>query len=579
MAKKGQVQLQVEVANDDDWAKLLEREGLIFVDVYTEWCGPCSAMAGNLKKIKLEVGGDNLHLAVAKCNNITDLARFSSKSEPTWMFISGGKLVNLVFGINSPSLQRLLLEELKNEQAVREGTLHREGVDITTLSPQEQAEIDLKNEKKKRKEEKENAAKIKARAERLQVITDAVAQIPQQRFGFFFIHPYAHDRMDLVKDTIWTVHKQANSEKIDLTTINLDDLLYYSDYRFPPEVLEQAATAKCTAYVVKNDDPDVDMDEELAQLVYGESKVPPGDPDSLGDRLLTPYTPPELTADQKMDQMQKAASAVKAETVPEEQQEEQPQQTEPAAPEEKEQVMMEGIWIPSNERTRHMAMYLFFPAMASAHVPPEPEPEPPHIAVVYDTWKQNDILCAMEDYPNEVMHLGFFTDEDPDVATLICKTPAAYARRRADHSNILDILGDKLVLQLSKKRKDVVERFVELGPTYMSPDFVTGAEECKKFFPDGYDCKDSDQNEKKVKSKSSKKKKKTTLPATDETAVSIIEEGEIDSAVAGEDEDLGDEDGGEEGDDVDEEDGGDDEEEGCRDVDKATSPICPSSLC
>nr|XP_022918972.1 uncharacterized protein LOC111427860 isoform X2 [Onthophagus taurus] len=479
MAKKGQVQLQVEVANDDDWAKLLEREGLIFVDVYTEWCGPCSAMAGNLKKIKLEVGGDNLHLAVAKCNNITDLARFSSKSEPTWMFISGGKLVNLVFGINSPSLQRLLLEELKNEQAVREGTLHREGVDITTLSPQEQAEIDLKNEKKKRKEEKENAAKIKARAERLQVITDAVAQIPQQRFGFFFIHPYAHDRMDLVKDTIWTVHKQANSEKIDLTTINLDDLLYYSDYRFPPEVLEQAATAKCTAYVVKNDDPDVDMDEELAQLVYGESKVPPGDPDSLGDRLLTPYTPPELTADQKMDQMQKAASAVKAETVPEEQQEEQPQQTEPAAPEEKEQVMMEGIWIPSNERTRHMAMYLFFPAMASAHVPPEPEPEPPHIAVVYDTWKQNDILCAMEDYPNEVMHLGFFTDEDPDVATLICKTPAAYARRRADQPG-------KLVIQLSKKHSTTVYAFGQIGPTYMSIDEEVGEEDCEKFFPEGY---------------------------------------------------------------------------------------------
>ena len=48
-------------------------EGILtVVDVYSEWAGPCNAMANYLKKIKLEVGDDLLQCAMAKySHNLT----------------------------------------------------------------------------------------------------------------------------------------------------------------------------------------------------------------------------------------------------------------------------------------------------------------------------------------------------------------------------------------------------------------------------------------------------------------------------------------------------------------------------
>ena len=45
-------------------------QGLVVVDVYSEWSGPCSAMTNFLKKIKLEVNDDLLHYAMAKSDTI-----------------------------------------------------------------------------------------------------------------------------------------------------------------------------------------------------------------------------------------------------------------------------------------------------------------------------------------------------------------------------------------------------------------------------------------------------------------------------------------------------------------------------
>lgn len=115
MKKAGHGVLQIEVNTDEEWQQLLSRPGLIVVDVYSDWSGPCAAMVSTLKKIKLEIG-NAVDCAIARCDDIEDLARFRGRSEPTWMFLQNGKMVNLMFGAHCPSLQKLLMNEIKRVQ-------------------------------------------------------------------------------------------------------------------------------------------------------------------------------------------------------------------------------------------------------------------------------------------------------------------------------------------------------------------------------------------------------------------------------------------------------------------------------
>ncbi|CAI5775354.1 domain-containing 6 [Podarcis lilfordi] len=117
-SRKKELALQMVVNNQELWEEMLGSKGLIVVDVYQGWCGPCKAVVNLFRKIRNEFGDDLLHFAVAEVDSVDALEKYRGKCEPTFLFYAGGELVAVVRGANAPLLQKTIQEQLEAEKKV-----------------------------------------------------------------------------------------------------------------------------------------------------------------------------------------------------------------------------------------------------------------------------------------------------------------------------------------------------------------------------------------------------------------------------------------------------------------------------
>ena len=77
---------------------LVANLGVMRVDFWAEWCGPCKAVAPALEELARESGGA---VTLAKVNvdeNQGLAARYGIRSIPTILFVKQGKVVDQVIG-------------------------------------------------------------------------------------------------------------------------------------------------------------------------------------------------------------------------------------------------------------------------------------------------------------------------------------------------------------------------------------------------------------------------------------------------------------------------------------------------
>src|SRR5439155_21502950 len=77
---------------------LVANEGLMMVDFWAEWCGPCRAIAPILEELAAASAGG---VTLAKVNvdeNPGLAARYGGRSIPTILFVKEGKVADQVIG-------------------------------------------------------------------------------------------------------------------------------------------------------------------------------------------------------------------------------------------------------------------------------------------------------------------------------------------------------------------------------------------------------------------------------------------------------------------------------------------------
>ena len=99
-------------AYDQTFAKeVIENTGIVLVDFYATWCGPCMMMAPVLERLADELAGRVKFVKVDVDGAPQLVARFGISSIPSLMVFNGDRVLDTVVGAIAPAALKARLEK------------------------------------------------------------------------------------------------------------------------------------------------------------------------------------------------------------------------------------------------------------------------------------------------------------------------------------------------------------------------------------------------------------------------------------------------------------------------------------
>lgn len=103
----------VQILNDNSFNEEINKEGVIVVDFFASWCGPCKMLAPVFEDLSNEMG-DNANFFKVDIDQSLELARtYGINTVPTMLVFKNGEVVDKIVGfMPKESLRSKISEQL-----------------------------------------------------------------------------------------------------------------------------------------------------------------------------------------------------------------------------------------------------------------------------------------------------------------------------------------------------------------------------------------------------------------------------------------------------------------------------------